>query len=291
MFRRLARDTEASERRLYECAQFYRSFPILRALAKLGWNRCRLLCQVDDEPQRLALASEALKRDWPSRELERRIREFNATQADAVAAAHANGVNGQTDVAPAPRLLTPRRGTPGLHAVIDQGDGPAVDLGFSMTHLLGPGTKLAAGEIVRFTEGGVRRVDGATRADLFTYAATVRRVIDGDTLLVAIEFAPGFRKQKTLRLRGLDCAETKTAAGRAAKRFVESLVAPGDEVVLSTTKPDKYDRSLADVFVRAKSGGESREPGVKPTGDFVFLNNALLENGHAERYDGGPKDE
>src|SRR5688500_16950202 len=39
VFRRLARDTEGSERLLYQCAQFYRSFPILRAPAKLGWTR------------------------------------------------------------------------------------------------------------------------------------------------------------------------------------------------------------------------------------------------------------
>jgi hypothetical protein len=58
-----------------------------------------------------------------------------------------------------------------------------------------------------------------------------------------------------------------------AKRFTDSFLAPGAEVTLSTTKPDKYDRYLADVFVPA-------EP-VEP----LFLNNALLENGHAEHKD------
>ncbi len=38
VYRGLARDTEASERMLHECAQFYRSFPILRLVAKLEWN-------------------------------------------------------------------------------------------------------------------------------------------------------------------------------------------------------------------------------------------------------------
>ncbi|MBI4623344.1 MAG: thermonuclease family protein [Verrucomicrobia bacterium] len=36
---------------------------------------------------------------------------------------------------------------------------------------------------------------------------------------------------------------------------------------------DKYDRYLADVYLRQRTGGE------------IFLNNALLENGHAERMD------
>ncbi|HUR58348.1 MAG TPA: thermonuclease family protein, partial [Opitutaceae bacterium] len=146
--------------------------------------------------------------------------------------------------------------------------------------------------IVRLTEDGVRRVDGATRAELFTYCATVRRVVDGDTMLVGLEVAPGITLEKLLRLRGLDCPETSTAAGRAAKRLVEDLVSAGDEVVLSTTKPDKYDRSLADVFLtNPKSVSQLPATDSQLAAGGVFLNNALLQNGHAVRYDGGPKDE
>ncbi|MBI4626107.1 MAG: hypothetical protein HY736_23165 [Verrucomicrobia bacterium] len=44
-------------------------------------------------------------------------------------------------------------------------------------------------------------------------------------------------------------------------------------------QPDKYDRYLADVFLELKSG------------ETLFLNNALLENGHAVRMDGdAPRD-
>jgi endonuclease YncB( thermonuclease family) len=56
--------------------------------------------------------------------------------------------------------------------------------------------------------------------------------------------------------------------GKAAKRFTESLVARAAAVTICTTKPDKYDRYLADVFLTTDAGE-------------VFLNNALLENGHA----------
>ena len=44
-------------------------------------------------------------------------------------------------------------------------------------------------------------------------------------------------------------------------------------VTIFTSKPDKYDRYLADVFFAQASG------------DDVFLNNALLINGHAVRKD------
>ncbi len=294
VYKRLVRDTDASERRLYECTQFYRSFPNFRAPAKLGWTRCLLLCRVENEPERNALAHQALKHDWPSRELKQRVRAFNSAHGRRAADdnGNSNGADGAPALVAAPDLLTPRRGTPGLHPIVDRGDGPVVDLGFKMYRALGPGSKLTTSDIVRLTDDGVRRVDGATRAELFTYTAKIRRVVDGDTLLVALEVAPGITLEKLLRLRGVDCAETSTAAGRAAKRFVEEFVSVGDDVIVSTTKPDKYGRSLADVFV-GRSGLKA-ERGASSAGASdaeVFLNNALLENGHAARYDGGPKDE
>ena len=48
------------------------------------------------------------------------------------------------------------------------------------------------------------------------------------------------------------------------------------EIIVTTTKPDKYDRYLSDVFLEAETD--------EATG-AIFLNNALLENGHAARKD------
>ncbi len=75
-------------------------------------------------------------------------------------------------------------------------------------------------------------------------------------------------KQK-LRLRDLDCPEIATAEGKAAARFTARLVARATTVTICTTKPDKYDRYLADVFLELE-------------GERVLLNNALLAAGHAE---------
>jgi endonuclease YncB( thermonuclease family) len=81
-------------------------------------------------------------------------------------------------------------------------------------------------------------------------------------------------------LRGLDCPELSTAEGKAAKRFVDALVAKASAITINTTKPDKYDRYLADVFLSPERG-ESPEV----TGESVYLNHALLEGGHAVRKD------
>ena len=61
-----------------------------------------------------------------------------------------------------------------------------------------------------------------------------------------------------------------TSEGKAAKRFVDALFADAKSIVINTTKPDKYDRYLADVFLTTSKGE-------------IFLNNELLANGHAVR--------
>jgi len=52
-----------------------------------------------------------------------------------------------------------------------------------------------------------------------------------------------------------------------------------------TTKPDKYDRYLADVFLRPATGESSRDIEREADGS-AFLNNALLAHGHAVNFDG-----
>lgn len=116
-------------------------------------------------------------------------------------------------------------------------------------------------------------------------------------LIVALEIAPGVLLEEKLRLRGLDCPEMNTPEGKAAKRFVDALLPADAAVTLTTTKPDKYDRYLADVFVDAKSGSvlqssaanvpltKAPSAALSPRAAPFFLNNALLENAHATRKD------
>ena len=125
----------------------------------------------------------------------------------------------------------------------------------------------------------MRKAADATKADLFTYQTLDVRVIDGDTLAVTIDLAPHDEADKKLRLRGINCPEMDTPEGKAAKRFVQNLIDQAKAVIITTTKPDKYDRYLADVFLVLNSGEE------------IYLNNLLLENGHAVRMDGSaPKE-
>jgi len=286
IFSRLASDTGISKRVLYECVQLYRCFPIVRSTAQLTRTHYQLLCQVSDQKERDALTSQTIKQEWTVAELTSRVRAINAAVSrlqndDNRSAPHSSTA--------AVGLLTAKRGTPGLHLITARATSPngaerlVVDLGFKLYRPLSPELARchAKGDIVRLDDdGSLRRDDNATKADLFTYAATLLRTIDGDTLVVAIHVTPEVVLEEKLRLRGLDCAELDTPEGKAAKRFVDRLLLPGGEVVLTTTKPDKYDRYLADVFILPS---DTTEP--------VFINNALLAAGHAaEKTSYAPRD-
>ncbi|MBI5381081.1 MAG: thermonuclease family protein [Opitutae bacterium] len=284
-YAKLAEDTAISRRTLQECVQFYRCYPIWRAHAKLDWGHYKVLISVGDDDKRRALEAEAIKQGWNTRDLQTRVRAYNAV---ALAA---------DDPAPAAttaELLQPRCGVPGLRRIVERRDGPGIDLGFKNYAAVpaAPPARLKAGDIVRWTEDGVQKIADATPDQLFTYRATLRKIIDGDTLDITLALAPGFTRDLRLRLRGLDCPELATAAGRAAKAFVENLVRIGNEVIVCTTKPDKYDRYLADVFIGEAAGSKLKADSLAPAAaGTVYLNNALLSAGHATRYDGGAKEE
>jgi hypothetical protein len=283
MILRLSADLKVDRSVLQRCDQFYRAFPICATWHKLAWAHFRELLPVADAKQRNVLATEANRNAWSVVELTQRIRALAPREEIAAAAI--------PTVGQPPKLLTPQRGTPGLHLIVDRGDGLAVDLGFKLYWPLttDQAKRFAKGDIVRIaSDDSIRLAPNATKTDLFTYAAQLPRVVDGDTLVVALEISPGVFIEQKLRLRGLDCLEMKTPEGRAAKRFVDALVANTTVVVINTTKPDKYDRYLADVFLRqAKDVAGLVEPGpgsaTPATGlaetDEIFLNNALLENG------------
>lgn len=265
---RLADELNTAKTTLYQCTLFARQFPIFRARGKLGWAHYRVLLAVPDPREREALITQALEHAWTSRQLELHV----YSQPTTTQSAELN------HTAP-PKLLTPRRGTPDIFRIVKRDDTLAVDLGFKLYVELhdAEADEIGAGGFVRFdARGRVVAADGASKGDLFTYAATVRRVVDGDTLEIEVKLPRGFVHVMKLRLRGIDCPEMDTAAGKAAKRYVEALLADSRDATIYTTKPDKYDRYLADVFIPA--GGSSDD-------EDVFLNNALLRDGHAVRKD------
>jgi endonuclease YncB( thermonuclease family) len=267
VYARLAADTGIDKRTLQQCVQFYRHFPIARHGAQLNWAHYRALVQVQDKAQREALLRQTTDNHWTSPELIERVRALNAIDVTSNAGDSPGGVP------PSPKPLVPKCGTVGVGRVVVSGAGLAVDLGFTSYVDLPAVTRLRDGEFVRLAaDGRFAAASDATKADLYTYQAEILRVVDGDTLWVKIHLRPDWWIKEKLRLRGLDCPEMNTAEGRAAKRFVEALVTRARAVTITTTKPDKWDRYLSDVFLESGEGE-------------MFLNNELLAQGHARRMD------
>ncbi|RLB39821.1 MAG: nuclease [Deltaproteobacteria bacterium] len=122
---------------------------------------------------------------------------------------------------------------------------------------------------------------------MYRYKAKVVRVVDGDTLDLAVSL--GFKINIGIRARlyGVDTPETygvkhdsdEYAKGLAAKQFVESwLVDHGHDVLIVSHDgkklgKGKYGRWIAEIFPNESTWA----------GDHPSLNEALVTNGHAER--------
>ena len=251
----------------------------MRRGAQFNWAKFRVFCQVEDDSQRLALMTDAAKNAWTTDHLIDRVRALNATLT-------IESGDGSNSATPTANLLKPNRGTPGVYRVATVEGALVVDLGFACYFDLSEEQEdgIKEGALVQLDGNGrISAADGATKADLFNYRVEIIRVVDGDTLWVKIYLRPRQWLKQKLRLRGLDCPEMKMTEGKAAKRFVDALVAKTTAVTINTTKPDKYDHYLADVFLELEPGSQRSAVSDQPLESPVFLNNALLENGQAVR--------
>jgi hypothetical protein len=181
-------------------------------------------------------------------------------------------------------LLTPIRGTLYAYRILDpktvqpKEEGLLLlDLGFSCYRDLDAVTSkvFKPGDIVESVKTGddvysIRHPSSSIQV-LYTYQATVEKVVDGDTLRVVVDLGFNTRTRQYLRLRGIDCPEMDTPEGKQAADFVRSRIKTADQIVLTSSKSDKYDRYLADIYF------------TDPNGQEIFLNNLLLQEGLAVR--------
>lgn len=277
----LSRDLQVGESILYRCVKFNKTYPDLQKVAArplFKWSHYRELITVLDDKKRALLENRAFKNAWTSRELALRIKEKNPHPQLPDASAPAQPAVNRKPLTPLRGILYTYKLIERPNLAADRDSGLLVDLGFGVYHdvdsrrLLG----FAKDDIVesRPKDDAYRfyKVDRAAK-DLYTYAAYVERVIDGDTIKVRLDL--GFRvwARQTLRLRDIDCPETGTASGDEAKNFVRAHLKESQYIIIRSSRSDKYDRYLADIFI-PQPGGEEKE---------TYLNNLLLETGRARR--------
>ena len=114
---------------------------------------------------------------------------------------------------------------------------------------------------------------------MFYYAVEVLRVVDGDTVDVRIDLGFNVWHKCRVRLMGINAPESRTrnleekARGLAAKAFLNNILEmTQSEIYLQSHGTGKYGRVLGEFII-----------------NDVNINELMVEEGHAEKYDGGAR--
>ena len=127
---------------------------------------------------------------------------------------------------------------------------------------------------------------------MFSYAAKLIEVIDGDTVDLLVDLGFGIHVKERFRLYGIDAPEMPTEEGKIAKAYLESILGTAIELYVATRKmirrpqekTDKYGRYLAvlyDNYHDVEADADETKINMMPTS----INSRMIYTGHAkERY-------
>ena len=105
----------------------------------------------------------------------------------------------------------------------------------------------------------------------YVYRSKLVRVIDGDTVVLALDMGLRMTATVPIRLLGVDTPERSTLEGKAATVWVEQWMNDHPDLQVATFKnPEKYGRWLGIIF-----------PDGQPN---TTLNQALLDAGMGVEY-------
>ncbi len=277
LIHRLSRDLTGkfgkgfSPTNLRSMRKFYRTYSIQQLSVELEWSSYVALLSVRDGKERELLEKRAIEEGLNPTQLKRIVRsEFRERGKPGPETAFPEAVRGRLH----------------LYSPVEPGTLPReentllVDCGFNIwrevpvkeTEAFSGGGYISS---VKKRESYVIKPEMDLSPDLlYTYKATVEKVVDGDTLWTVIHCGFGSYTRQKLRLRNIDTPELDTEEGRRAKAFVERRLKGLSFVVVKTYKSDKYDRYLTDLFYL---------PGVddpeKVAAEGKLLNRELVEKG------------
>jgi endonuclease YncB( thermonuclease family) len=288
----LSGDIGLSRKVLWDLLRFRRALPILASYRQLGWSHIRLALPLPNTDQRRYYLQRANAEAWSVRQLREAI-SVDAygmetglpwvaplEEEDEVSALRARFGELWTT-----RLVSDGRPLPADSPESSSGR-LALDLGFHTSLGVTELSQLDApsdGLVVTSSpvaKGGYSFTPRTRSTRRYTYVSWVSRVIDGDTLVADVDLGFGCQaRQQRFRLRGIDCPELRTLAGRNARAYVEEQLSAVDFIVITTHRTDAYGRYLADVRYLA---GETDAEVVRRRG--TYLNRALLDQRLARRY-------
>lgn len=110
---------------------------------------------------------------------------------------------------------------------------------------------------------------------MYTYSATILRVVDGDTVDIELDLGFDIRTVQRVRMAGINAPEKNTEAGMQSKIWLTDKLKLGQKVTVRSEKPgggDKYGRYLAWI-VDGSCGDRT-------------VNELIISAGHALAWDG-----
>ena len=278
----LSKDLSRPTSFFYDLSKFYRFYPVLPQTL-LSWSHYSNLIRVDDARQRQQFEQQAIREGLSSQRL------YQLIFMDKIAVEKKKEANQLVALAK-PGELACVRGKLYRYRCLFRKDIPCeqrqalVDMGFGFLRKVdAPDWQANRSPIpIRsYKDKDGYSVRRATKHEeyLYTYKATVVKVIDADTLVLYIDLGFDSWIEQKLRLRGIDAPELSTVLGMAAKEHVQKILSKVDLVVCKTYKEDKYGRYLADIFY---SLTEKDTEIVAQQG--AYLNQELLDQGYATVY-------
>ncbi|MBL8013513.1 MAG: hypothetical protein JNN05_06650 [Candidatus Omnitrophica bacterium] len=237
----LARDLKVDKSLVNRCLKFAQKYPSLPNVARgphLSWSHYRRFIAIGDEKKRLRLEEQAKANEWTAEELGEQIKLGRDSNDKPLPPKR------KTPQTP----LVPLRGELYTYRIVTrptvgagEDSGLLIDLGFGIFREC-ESKSVLENDIVRSSKRDdnyrLTKIE-ATAAQLFTYAAYVERVIDGDTLKVRLDLGFGMFTRHELRLRGIDCPEMSTKAGEAARAFVQSYIKEAQQIIVRSSRNDK----------------------------------------------------
>lgn len=283
LYRRISRDIERETGlcltidTLGRTVQFHKNYPVFPEGTPLTFTHYLAIQRLNDAKLRTKIEKAAIRKNMTVPQLKEEIMRLSVKLGP--------------EVVPPAKRLTVERGEPYVYYVrpevgLDGRTTMRIDCGFKLSQDIpsdNPYVPDQARVVRSVKKDGKYSIheyrEGQSK--LYTYAAKVLRVVDGDTMDVRIDVGFGIGLYDRLRLKWLNAPEVTIPAGRLAASFLTDHFARCPDVVLRTTKEEMFGRWLADVFALPNC----RDP-YKIAAEGEYVNQLLLDKGMAELYRG-----
>jgi len=272
---------ELSTDTIQRCVQFRKTFPVFPKDTPLTFTHYLALSRVTDERERRKLERAAIKAELTTPDLKKKVAQLNSADAALLPSKTA--------------ALPVERGEPYIYFLrkisgLKGEEGLCVGCGFRIHIPLNGALGVKSAKkfsvkssryvcSVKVEEGYQLRLAVRKRVSVYTYAARVIKVVDGDTLDALIDVGFGIRARQRFRLKFINAPETGSAAGERARAFLTKYLSRCPIIVVRTQKAGMYGRWLGDIFALPGSADPAK---IAAEGEYLIQ--VMLDKGRAVKY-------